>query len=174
MTRQDLAAHQCDWVDTIHVDYRGYLERDYHAGDEQFLVFNFGNPAALRDNVRQSAAELALLAHIVEFVSIDVGDCPGAVAPENKAHFDVTKLALMGHSMGAAIAPLTLAAEPRYRAVLMSGAGSSSARLGPVGAAVRGRKPRRLMAAGSMRLTRAGTVKCSSSATTRTCDVLPI
>ena len=24
MTREDLAAHQCDWMDPIHVDYRGY------------------------------------------------------------------------------------------------------------------------------------------------------
>jgi hypothetical protein len=34
-------------------------------------------------------------------------------------------MALMGHSMGATIAPLTLAVEPMYRAVVLSGAGAS-------------------------------------------------
>ena len=34
-------------------------------------------------------------------------------------------MALMGHSMGATIAPLALAFEPRYRVGLLSGAGAS-------------------------------------------------
>ena len=39
--------------------------------------------------------------------------------------FDTGTLALMGHSMGATIAPLVLAHEPRYRAGILSGAGGS-------------------------------------------------
>jgi hypothetical protein len=42
----------------------------------------------------------------------------------------------------------------------------------PFAGAFRGRKPRRLIAPGSIRRTRAGTVKCSSSATTRMGDFL--
>lgn len=99
--------------------------RNITQGDEQFLMFNVGNPAALRDNVRQSAAELVLLAHVLETLSLDVADCPGATAPLGKARFDTATMALMGHSMGASIAPLTLAFEPRYRAGLLSGAGGS-------------------------------------------------
>ena len=99
--------------------------RNVTHGDEQFLMFNVGNPAALRDNVRQSAAELALQAHVLDAVAIDVADCPGVVTPDGKARFDTATLALMGHSMGATIAPLTLAYEPRYRAALLSGAGGS-------------------------------------------------
>jgi hypothetical protein len=99
--------------------------RNITHGDEQFLIFNVGNPVALRDNIRQSAAELALQAHVLDTVSIDVADCPGVVTPDGKARFDTTTLALMGHSMGATIAPLTLAYEPRYRAGLLSGAGGS-------------------------------------------------
>jgi hypothetical protein len=102
----------------------GGLRNVTHA-DEQFLVFNFNNPTALRDNVRQSAAELALQAHILEEVTIDVSDCPGTTAPDNQARLDVTTMAIMGHSMGASIAPLAAAVEPRFRAVLLSGAGSS-------------------------------------------------
>jgi pimeloyl-ACP methyl ester carboxylesterase len=93
--------------------------------DEQFLVFNFQNPVALRDNVRQSALELALMPDVLDDVTIDVSDCAGAVAPLDQARFDTGTMALMGHSMGAAIAPLTLAYEPRYRAGLLSGAGGS-------------------------------------------------
>ncbi len=99
--------------------------RNYSGGDEQFLVFNFQNPVALRDNVRQSALELALMPDVLDDVTIDVSDCAGAVAPLDQARFDTGTMALMGHSMGAAIAPLTLAYEPRYRAGLLSGAGGS-------------------------------------------------
>ncbi len=99
--------------------------RNVTMGDEQFLMFNVGNPQALRDNVRQSAAELVLAAHILEGVQIDVTDCPGATAPQSIAHFDPGTMALMGHSMGATISPLALAFEPRFRVGLLSGAGGS-------------------------------------------------
>jgi hypothetical protein len=90
--------------------------------DEQFLVYNIGNGTALRDNVRESALELMLLAHIVEGLSVDSSSCPGAAA---SAHFDLGHLALMGHSTGAWITQLVLALEPRYRAAILSGAGAS-------------------------------------------------
>jgi hypothetical protein len=93
--------------------------------NEDFTVFNVGNPAALRDNIRQSAAELALQAHILDGIAIDVSGCPGAVAPDNMARFDTGTMALMGHSMGATISPLTLAFEPRYQVGLLSGCGGS-------------------------------------------------
>lgn len=96
--------------------------RNVSHGDEQFLVFNVGNPWALRDNVRQSAAELGLVAHVLASLDFDASDCPGASA---RASFDASRLALMGHSMGATIAPLTLAVEPTLRAAVLSGAGGS-------------------------------------------------
>jgi hypothetical protein len=96
--------------------------RNVTMGDEQLLVFNVANPAALRDNLRQSALEIALVPDVLAALSVDVADCAGTAGP---ATFDTTALALMGHSMGATIAPLTLAVEPRYRAAVMSGAGGS-------------------------------------------------
>ncbi len=99
--------------------------RNVTRADEQFLMFDVANPPALRDNVRQSAAELALQAHILEKVTVDVSLCPGATAPGQTARFDPGMMALMGHSMGATIAPLTAAVEPRFRALLLSGAGGS-------------------------------------------------
>jgi hypothetical protein len=91
-------------------------------GDEQFLVFNIFNGVALRDNVRESALELSLLANIVDTISFDSSSCPGAAAT---TRFDIGHLVLMGHSTGAWIAQLALAIEPRFQAGILSGAGSS-------------------------------------------------
>ncbi|MGZ3443115.1 MAG: hypothetical protein ACXVDD_26520, partial [Polyangia bacterium] len=91
-------------------------------GDEDFLIFNVLNASALRDNVRQSALELALLARAIPAMTFDSSTCPGA---SPAASFDGAHLALMGHSMGAWIAPLALAFEPRFGAAILSGAGGS-------------------------------------------------
>lgn len=97
--------------------------RNVTGGDEQFLVFNIQNPTALRDNLRQSALELILLARSLAELRIDASACEGLNEPA--ARFDVSRVALMGHSMGASIAPLAAAFEPTYRALVLSGAGAS-------------------------------------------------
>lgn len=101
--------------------------RNVTKGDEQFLMFNFTNAVALRDNIRQSALEYILLAHVLGDVSVDASDCPGVKTGSSgaAARLDVGRLVLMGHSMGATIAPLVLAYEPRYKAAILSGAGAS-------------------------------------------------
>lgn len=102
--------------------------RNVSGGDEQFLVFNIANPPAMRDNLRQSALEIALLPDVLAPVALDVSACPPpstGPGPGNEARFDTDALALMGHSMGATIAPLTLAIEPRYSLAILSGAGGS-------------------------------------------------
>ena len=95
--------------------------------NEDFTIFNINNALALRDNVRQSALELMLQAHILPTISFDVSDCPGAKnrlgVPQ--ASFDVTHLGIMGHSMGATILPLAAALEPAFQSVILSGSGSS-------------------------------------------------
>ena len=96
--------------------------RNVMGGDEQLLIFNIDNPEALRDNIRQSALEIALLAEVLGDWTIDAAACPGA---DGTATLDPDRLALMGHSMGATIAPLALAVQPAYRAVVLSGAGGS-------------------------------------------------
>ncbi len=101
--------------------------RNVSGGDEQFLVFNIQNPIALRDNLRQSALELVLLARALDEMTIDAASCPGFSAPsgDDVVRFDTHHLAIMGHSMGASIAPLAAAFEPRLRALVLSGAGGS-------------------------------------------------
>lgn len=100
--------------------------RNVTGGDEQFLVFNLLNPLAMRDNIRQSALEIILTAHLLEDIRMDAGDCPGVVTPEGTSvMFDPANMAVMGHSMGATITQPVLAYEPRFRAAIMSGAGGS-------------------------------------------------
>jgi pimeloyl-ACP methyl ester carboxylesterase len=96
--------------------------RNVSKGDEQFLMFNIFNGGALRDNVRQSALELVVQRRALDSLEIDTSDCAGAPA---RAKIDAGHVALLGHSMGATIAPLVLAAEPRYGAAILSGAGAS-------------------------------------------------
>jgi hypothetical protein len=55
-------------------------------------------------------------------MTFDTSACTGA---SPTATFDGAHLALMGHSMGAWIAPLALAFEPRFGAAILSGAGGS-------------------------------------------------
>jgi len=102
--------------------------RNVTGADEQFLVFNFLNPLALRDNVRQSALELVLQARVLERLAVEVeeGACPGLGTPDGgPVRLDASRLALMGHSMGATILQPALWAEPRFRAAILSGAGGS-------------------------------------------------
>ncbi len=94
--------------------------------DEQLLIFNFANPLAMRDNLRQSALELALIAEVLPALTVDVARCPGVTTPNGgPVRIDPGTIALFGHSMGATIAPLALAIQPRYRGAILSGAGGS-------------------------------------------------
>ncbi|MGE0323516.1 MAG: hypothetical protein AB7K71_25305 [Polyangiaceae bacterium] len=99
--------------------------RNVTGGDEQFLMFNVGNMLALRDNVRQSALELALAAKLIDALQVDVSNCGGADTQGAPAHFDPHLKVLMGHSMGATITPLTLATEQSFKGIILSGAGGS-------------------------------------------------
>ncbi len=103
--------------------------RNVSGGDEQFLVFNVTNPAALRDNLRQSAAELTLLPELLPLLGeaeISDGDSDGASDGAcGPVALNSGTLAVMGHSMGASIAPLALGVDPRWQAAVLSGAGGS-------------------------------------------------
>jgi hypothetical protein len=90
--------------------------RNITGGDEQLLIFNFGNPIAMRDNIRQSAFELALAGMMIDQVSV-TSTCA-------TARLDAGRLALMGHSMGATIAPLAMASG-LFEGLILSGAGGS-------------------------------------------------
>jgi hypothetical protein len=99
----------------------GGLRNTTH-GNEDFLIFNVQNPAALRDNIRESAIELSLVARMLPSLTVNTPDCPGTSGTQR---IDSAHLVLMGHSMGSWIAPLTLSIEPTLRAGIFSGAGAS-------------------------------------------------
>lgn len=100
--------------------------RNVNSADEQLVIFNIANPTALRDNIRQSALELVLLAHMLDAIRFDASACEGATnGPDGVARFDTRRLALIGHSMGATIGPLAIAVEPKIKAAVLSGAGGS-------------------------------------------------
>ena len=102
--------------------------RNPTGGDEQFLTFNIANLGAMRDNVRESAVELDVLAHVAALLHLAASDCParGSTGPGPvDVSFDAEHFAIMGHSMGAWVAPLAAAHEPLFRALVLSGAGGS-------------------------------------------------
>jgi hypothetical protein len=92
-------------------------------GNEDFLIFNVQNAAALRDNVRESAMELSLFARMLPSLTLATPDCPGTSG--GMQIVDGKHLAIMGHSMGSWIEPLVLAAERSLGLAIMSGAGAS-------------------------------------------------
>jgi hypothetical protein len=105
------------------VQIDGTLEgiRNTTHGNEDFLLFNVFNPAALRDNVRQSALEVRLVADALKNVQFDASACPGA----GQFSVHAQHLAVMGHSMGASILPLTMSDKSPFMAAILSGAGGS-------------------------------------------------
>ena len=89
---------------------------------EDNAMFDVCNPRAITDNIRQSAIEIALIPTLLEHGVEVTGDDTCHLAT---AKFDATRLALMGHSMGATIAPLALHLQPKFKAVVLSGANGS-------------------------------------------------
>jgi pimeloyl-ACP methyl ester carboxylesterase len=96
--------------------------RNTTGGDEQFLTFNVANLGAMRDNVRESAIELDVIAHVGIALHVDASMCAGS---STDVTFDAAHVAIMGHSMGSWIAPLAAAYEPLFGALILSGAGGS-------------------------------------------------
>ncbi len=102
--------------------------RNTTMGDEQFLLFNVSNIGAMRDNIRETALELDVLAHVARDLHVDASDCPPAGTADAgpaDVSFDDDHFALMGHSNGAWVSPIAAAHEPLFRALVLSGAGGS-------------------------------------------------
>lgn len=111
-------------IDQIHHGPRNHGAcQSGDSGCEQLLFFNFLNPVAGRDNVRQSALDYVTLLRFVQGLQI-----PG----EETLHgepitFDRDNVMFMGHSQGGLNGPLFMAVEPTVRGGMLSGAGASIA-----------------------------------------------
>ncbi|MDH5672781.1 MAG: alpha/beta hydrolase [Myxococcales bacterium] len=94
--------------------------RNPGGGDPSLLFFNINNPMALRDNVRQGAADLLALERFVAALSLDAAQSPLA----EPLAFDTGRIYVMGHSQGALTAPLMLVFAEHTSGAMLSGAGA--------------------------------------------------
>lgn len=82
--------------------------------------FNFRNLVAFRDNIRQAAAELSLMAQAVRDVRVPEGVlCDGI----DTLRLDPERIHLYGHSTGSTVGAIAAGADPTFDAVMFSGAG---------------------------------------------------
>ncbi len=82
----------------------------------ELTFFNFNNPVAFRDNIKQGALDDFQLVRFVETMNVDLG-------VGQRIKFDPSKIYFAGHSQGGLTGPLFLAAEPKIKAAILSGAG---------------------------------------------------
>jgi predicted esterase len=97
--------------------------RNPTTGDATLLFFNVDNLRALRDNIRQGAADLLVLERFAR--ALDVG---AAASPTGEAiAFDPARMHVMGHSQGSLCAAIMLAMTDGISSAMLSGAGGSIA-----------------------------------------------
>ncbi|MBK7972796.1 MAG: hypothetical protein IPK07_05780 [Deltaproteobacteria bacterium] len=92
------------------------------------LFFNFLNPVAFRDNVRQSAFEQTVAVRMLRALAFDASDCPGAdasAAADGLVRYDPGHVLFMGHSTGSTVGPVFVAVEPAVEGAIFSGSGVS-------------------------------------------------
>ncbi len=97
-------------------------------GASAIAYINIQNLAAFRDLFRQGVIEARILLDAMLRLRIDpkvLASCKGATLPKGETHyrFSNKRLTLMGQSMGAMYTNMIGAVEPRFRAVLPTGAG---------------------------------------------------
>jgi hypothetical protein len=80
---------------------------------------NVNNIVAASASLKQGGADYFQLLRLVE--GIDIASAPTTGAP---IKFDVSHIYYKGHSEGSSVGPLFLAAEPKVRAAILSGAGA--------------------------------------------------
>jgi hypothetical protein len=112
MARQGLA--------TISIDQVLHGPRNPNGGNVDLAFFNFDNPLAARDNVRQGALDDFQLVRLIGTLEI----APRHPGLSRRAIFDPDHLYYMGHSQGGLTGPPFLAYEPLIHGAVLSGAGA--------------------------------------------------
>jgi hypothetical protein len=90
------------------------------ACNPELNFFNFQNPIAGRDNVRQGALDNVQLLRLVE--AMDTASAPETGAP---IRFNSTQIHFFGHSQGGLTGSPFLAVEPKIKSAVLSGAGGN-------------------------------------------------
>lgn len=97
-------------------------------GASETAYLNENNMGAMRDTFRQGVLEARLYLEALQKLEIDpavLTDCTGATLPagETSFHFDASKMAIMGQSMGGMYTNMIGATEPKLTAAVPTGAG---------------------------------------------------
>jgi predicted esterase len=100
---------------TISIDQVLHGPRDPSGTPPGYSFFNFQNPIAGRDNVRQAGIDNFQLVRLASRLVIEDG--------ATLHRFDERKITFMGHSQGGLTGPPFLAYEPAVGATVLSGAG---------------------------------------------------
>jgi len=93
-----------------------------------YLVYNFFNPVAMRDNFRQTILEHILFRKLVLSLRIDPSSCPGAdasAATDGMLRFDPSHRVVMGQSLGSYLTGMLATLDPGYEGAILTGAGGS-------------------------------------------------
>lgn len=105
-------------IAAVGIDQVLHGPRNPAGGSEEVAFFNFQNPLAGRDNVRQGALDDFQLVRLVMDMVIDERH------PGGRRHtFDAERMYFMGHSQGGLTGPPFLAYEPLIKGAILSGAG---------------------------------------------------
>lgn len=103
----------------IGIDQVLHGPRDPEHSDPEITFFNMNNLEAARDNVKQGGADDFQLLRLIENFAIDKAPTTG-----RPIRFDKNRIYFVGHSQGGLTGPLFVAAEPKVKAAVFSGAGS--------------------------------------------------
>lgn len=103
----------------IGIDQVLHGTRDPDHSDPEITFFNMNNLEAARDNVKQGGADDFQLLRLIESFAVDKAPTTG-----RPIRFDKNRIYFAGHSQGGLTGPLFVAAEPKVKAALFSGAGS--------------------------------------------------
>ena len=111
-------------IDQIHHGPRGDCEESRDADTcVSIAFFNFINPVAGRDNVRQAALDIVSQLRFARTLAIG----PEVSEQGREARVDPERVMFMGHSQGGLNGPLFLAIEPTVAGAVFSGSGASIA-----------------------------------------------
>jgi len=94
---------------------------------ESLFFFNALNPPAMRDNIRQAAAEQMMLELMLANLEVEPELCPGvdaSASPDGNVFFNSDLFLFHGHSQGAVVAGPFLGTDTICRAALLTGAGA--------------------------------------------------
>ncbi len=117
----DLAA---EGYAAIGIDQVLHGERNTTGTSPDYLFFNFENPYAARDNVRQAVIDVVQQARFASNLAVPTRILSDGGEP---VRFDPTRMYVYGHSQGGLNMPIFLAIDDQARGGVLSGAGATLA-----------------------------------------------